>query len=76
MNFPEAMEFLAEKANIQLKKSGGKTFDKSNRGKLLAACREAANFYHIQLTKAKGAGNNAARKYLSSRNMGSDVAKR
>ena len=76
MNFPEAMEFLADKANIQLKKTGGKTFSKSEKGKLMEACKEASSFYHNQLMKVKSAGSNAARKYLGSRGMGSDVAKR
>ena len=76
MNFPEAMEFLADKANIQLKKTAGKTYSKSEKAKLMDACKLAAEFYHAQLTKVKSAGSNAARKYLGSRNMGSDVAKR
>ena len=76
MNFPEAMEFLADKANIQLHKTGGKGITKGEKGRLQDACKEAANFYHAQLTRVKSAGSNAARKYLSSRGMGSDVAKR
>lgn len=76
MNFPEAMEFLADKANIQLRKTGGKGISKGEKGRLQDACKEAADFYHAQLMKVKSAGSNSARKYLSSRGMGSDVAKR
>ena len=76
MNFPEAMEFLADKANIQLRKTGGKGISKGEKGRLQDACKEAADFYHAQLTRVKSAGSNSARKYLSSRGMGSDVAKR
>lgn len=76
MTFPEAMEFLADRANIELHKTSGKTYSKSERSRLSEACEEAANFYHMQLMKAKNAGSNAARKYLSSRGMGSEVAKK
>lgn len=76
MNFPEAMEFLADKANIKLKKTAGSTYSKSEKGRLMEACKLAAKFYHEQLTKVKSPGSDAARKYLGSRGMGSDVAKR
>ena len=76
MNFPEAMEFLADKANIELHKTAGKTYDKSDRAKLMDAVKIATEFYHAQLTRVKSAASNQARKYLSSRGMGSDVAKR
>lgn len=76
MNFPEAIEFLAEKANIEIHRTGGQTYSKSDRGRLMEACKLAAEFYHLQLMKVKTAASNSARKYLSSRNMGSEVAKR
>lgn len=76
MNFVEAMEFLADKANIQLKKTPGPTYNKSDKSRLMDACKYAAEFYHNQLTKVKSPGSDKARKYLSSRNMGSDIAKR
>lgn len=76
MNFPEAMEFLADKANIQLKKTAGKTFSRSEKGRLTEAVKLAADFYHNQLMRVKGAGSNAARRYLGSRDMGSEVSKR
>lgn len=77
MNFVEAMEFLADKANITLKRDGSKKgFSKSQKGRLTDACNLAADFYHNQLMRVKSAGANAARKYLGSREMGSDISKR
>lgn len=76
MNFPEAMEFLADKANIQLHKTGGKNYSKSEKGRLMEAVKLSAEFYHNQLMKVKSAGSNAARRYLGSRSMGSEVSKR
>lgn len=76
MNFPEAMEFLADKANIEIKKTAGKSFSRSEKGRLTEACKIAAQFYHDQLTKVKSAKSNAARQYLSNRNMGSMIAKK
>lgn len=77
MSFPEAIEFLADKANIELHKTaGGPSYNKSEKSKLMDACKLSAEFYHNQLTKVKSADANAARKYLSSRGIGSDIAKR
>lgn len=77
MNFVEAMQFLAEKVNIQLRNTGGgKAYSKSQKGRLMQICDEAAKFYHMQLMRSKNAGANSARRYLGSRNMGSDVSKK
>lgn len=77
MNFVEAMEFLADKANIELHRNGNqKTYSRSQKSRLIEACNLAVSFYHNQLMRVKSAGANSARKYLGSRNMGSDVSKR
>ncbi len=76
MNFPEAMEFLANKANIQIKKDSSQQYSKSEKSKLLNVCKLAADFYHMQLTKVKNVSSDKARKYLSSRDINSDVAKK
>lgn len=77
MTFVEAMEFLADKVNIQLKKSSSRPgVSKSQKARLSDACNLAADFYHQQLMRVKSAAANSARKYLGQRNMGSDVSKR
>lgn len=77
MNFVETIEFLADKAGIQLHKVAGKQqYSRSQKGKLTEACNLAAEFYHNQLMRVKSAGANNARRYLGGRNFGSEISKR
>ena len=77
MNFPEAINFLAEKANIEIHEtSNKKTYSISSKGRLMEICKLTAQFYHDQLTKVNSSSADEARKYLSSREMSIDVAKK
>ena len=76
LNFREAVVKLAEGAGIILQLDGVSTIPKSYKDRLKSACKEAALFYHNILTKDAGQEASSARRYLSSRNMGIDLAKR
>ena len=77
MSFPEAVQFLADKAHIVLTHSGKDDGGASNsrKARLKAVCAETADFYHTQLMRVKNKETDAARAYLSGRNLGGSVPK-
>ena len=75
LEFPDAIRYLADRANIELHEdTTGNAGPKRNR--LLDCLAEAESFYKLMLMRGKGQGAAKARKYLSERRLGSDVAKR
>lgn len=74
LSFPEAVRKLADRAHIELSEDsrrGG--MPRSHRERLKAACRETAEFYHLQLMRGKGKQAEAARAYLAGRGLGGRV---
>lgn len=78
LTFPEAVEKLADRAHIELHYKKGKSVGASGsyKARLKAVCKETADFYHTQLMRGKGEDHNAARHYLSSRDLGGEVPRR
>lgn len=72
LEFPEAVRFLAERAHITITEQEG-GMPSSYKGRLYEACREAAEFYHIQLMRGKSQGCAEARAYLGSRGLGGSI---
>ena len=75
MEFPEAVRALADRAHIEIKEAGGRGVPRGQRERLMQACKEAAEFYHLQLMRSKDAGPARARAYLSERGFGSGPSK-
>ena len=75
MSFPEAVQFLADKAHITLTRSGKDDGGASNskKARLKQVCAETADFYHFQLMRVKSAPTDAARAYLAGRNLGGAI---
>jgi DNA primase len=74
LEFVEAVERLATRANIQLHYDNERTgADRKNRQRLLDAMEQAVEWYHQRLLTAPDAGK--ARAYLKSRGYGGDVAR-
>ena len=67
VDFPEALEILAEKVGVKLVKKGNLGGDKE-KGEMLAVHDLAREYYHYLLTKHPV--GEVARKYLSSRDLG------
>lgn len=77
MSFPEAVQYLADKAHIQLTHSGVDDGGAANskKARLKAVCAETADYYHLQLMRGKSKEADSARKYLSGRNLGGAIPK-
>ena len=73
LEFAEAVELLADKANVSITRTGGSSQQDSSRKQLQGALKEAAEWYHSQLFEP---GARAARDYLRQRGYNSDIAKR
>ena len=73
LEFAEAVELLADKANVSITRTGGSSQQDSSRKQLQGALQEAAEWYHNQLFEP---GARAARDYLRQRGYNSDIAKR
>ena len=76
LTFPEAVRALAERAHIDIQESGKPTIPNSQKARLKEICAETADFYHIQLMRGKSKEANAAREYLSGRNLGGSIPKK
>lgn len=79
LEFPEAVRMLAERAGIDLPDEGPyerRSLSTSKKARLYEAVGAAADFYHLQLTRVRSAGADAARAYLGGRGFGSAVAER
>lgn len=79
LEFPEAVRMLAERAGIALSDDGDswrRTRSGSKKARLYEAVEEAVSFYHMQLTRVRSAGADAARAYFAGRGFGTPVADR
>jgi len=74
LSFPEAVTFLADKANIQIQKDPRAAAIAGQRQRLYAICADTAAYYMDYLHKSKTNSAAAARDYLSRRGFGSTVA--
>lgn len=70
LSFPEAVEFLARRAGMQVPEEANDRESKK-RSRMLALNRDAARFFHSQLSTPQGA---AARDYMAKRRIGSTTA--
>ena len=71
LNFPEAVEFLAKRVNMQMPEQE-ESAESKKRGRLLSLNKEAARFFYEQL---RTPGGEIARKYMDERRIGKTVAK-
>ena len=76
VGFVDAVRFLARRANIELTESPSEKRSHSKRARLRDICREAASFYHMLLMRDKAPEAQAARDYLSGRDLGGSIPKR
>lgn len=76
VGFTDAVKYLADRANIDLKfeKAGG--VPSSRKQRLRDICEHTARFYHDQLMRGKSDGAASARAYLAGRGFGGEVPKR
>ncbi len=74
VEFPDSVRILADRANIELHEQEGGV-PRSHKERLVAACDEAAQYYHKVLTGSRDSSAAQARDYLTKRGFGSDVAK-
>ena len=74
LDFPDAIRYLADRAGIELSEERGERGPRKTR--LMEALGEAESFYHTMLMRGRGAGPDAARRYLAGRGFGSDVCRR
>lgn len=78
LTFPEAVRRLAERAHIEISDDGPRGragVGQGRKARLKAACAETADFYHTQLMRSPSPKAQAARQYLSGRNLGGQVPK-
>ena len=75
LEFPEAVRALADRAHIDIKEVGGRGVPRSQRERMMLACKEAEDFYHLQLMRSRDAGPASARAYLHGRGFGSGPSK-
>ena len=69
--FVEAMEMLADRAGIVVRRDPQASRRRERRGRLVEAVEEAGRFYHARLKEASDAGH--ARSYIRNRNYGVEV---
>lgn len=72
VEFPSAIELLAEKAGIKLRYTGGETAEGPGRAEILRTLEWAAGFYRKQLTTA--AEGETAREFLRKRGVSEETA--
>ena len=75
LEFPEAVRALADRANIEITEVGGSGIPRSLKDRMMQACAEAENFYHMELMRSRDAGPTQARAYLHERGFGSECAR-
>lgn len=73
LGFVDAVRDLAKRAGIQLAEEPGAAAARGRKARLKEVCEETASFYHMQLMRARGPQADAARAYLSSRELGGSV---
>ncbi|MCL2883217.1 MAG: DNA primase, partial [Coriobacteriia bacterium] len=74
VEFPEAVRMLAERAGIELA-DDREPGQRSQKARLLGACKAASDFYQRQLLRVKSDETDAARSYLAARGLGGQVAR-
>lgn len=74
VDFPDAVRILAARANIELHEEEGAA-PKGHKDRLFAVLDQAADYYHRTLMGSRQPKAAAARDYLTTRGLGSDVAK-
>lgn len=75
LGFVDAVRELARRAGIQLTEEPGVVAARGRKARLKEVCEAAASFYHLQLMRLRGPQADAARAYLSSRDLGGRVPK-
>ena len=75
LSFPDAVRYLADRAQIDIQETGRAGMSTSQKARLKEICRVTDNFYHAQLMRGKSEEAAAARSYLASRGMGGSVPK-
>ena len=75
LEFPEAVRALADRANIEITEVGGSGVPRSIKERMMQACAEAEEFYHMELMRSRDAGPSQARAYLHDRGFGSECAR-
>lgn len=75
VGFVDAVRFLARRAGIEIHESEADRRSSSKRGRLLEVCRETAAFYHLLLMREDSPEAQAARSYLSGRDLGGSIPK-
>jgi DNA primase len=73
LDFPDALRYLAERVNIELRESG--SVQSGHRARLFKVMEKTVTFYHQQLMRVKAPANDNARTYLSKRGMGGQIAR-
>ncbi|MCL2525937.1 MAG: DNA primase [Coriobacteriia bacterium] len=74
LSFPEAVEFLAQRAGIEIAVDPQAKAAAARRKRLLAVCADTADFYATYLRRSPTEDAKVARNYLTRRSMGSEVA--
>lgn len=75
LTFPEAVRKLAEAAHIDIAAGDDNGMPHSARSRLKDICAKTAEFYHLQLMRSRTKDAQAARDYLSSRDLGGSIPK-
>ena len=75
LNFPDAVRYLAERAQIDLHETGRSGMPSSQKARLKEICKLSDAFYHEQLMRGKSEEAAAARSYLAARGLGGSVPK-
>ncbi|MFR3890512.1 MAG: DNA primase, partial [Eggerthellaceae bacterium] len=75
VGFVDALRFLARRAGIELKETETDRKNQTTRARLRDICRETASFYHTLLMRDPSPEAQAARDYLSGRDLGGNVPK-
>jgi len=78
VDFRDAVQMLADRANIELSESNerGPRMTRGHRERIKDCCDEAARFFNHQLMRSAAKGAAEARTYLASRGFGGEVCRR
>lgn len=73
LSFPEAIHYLADRANIEISDTQGQRGSGTKRARLIACCEEASTFFHTMLMRGK---DDTGRAYCKKRQLDAAVCKR
>lgn len=76
LGFVDAVRELARRSGIEISEAPGERVSRGKKARLKEVCAASAEFYHTQLMRGRGSEVDAARSYLSGRELGGDVPKR